>query len=290
MKRNFLLDLTLLIGLNLLVKPFYILVIEAGVQNAVGPEAYGSYFALINFSFILNIFLDFGITNWNTRRIATEPENALHGLGTLMRLRIWLALIFFIVSLSTGLMLGYDGEMMYGLILLSVNQCLASFVLFLRSWLNGLHLFRADSLVSILDRFILILIVGGLLLMHKSEFRITWFIWAQTAAYALTALTAAVFIFKKGSLRSGHHTGYREILGQSLPFAILIFISAIAYRVDSVMIERMHSSGAREAGIYAMGFRFFEAFNMIAYLFAVILLPTYARLISQKESVQPILT
>ncbi len=52
-----------LLLLNLLVKPFWILGVEVGVQNAVGSEAYGLYFAVFNLSYIFNIVLDLGITN-----------------------------------------------------------------------------------------------------------------------------------------------------------------------------------------------------------------------------------
>jgi|GEM_PF-5217839 len=45
MQRTFLTNLFLLLVLNLLVKPFYILGIDAGVQDAVGSEEYGGYAA-----------------------------------------------------------------------------------------------------------------------------------------------------------------------------------------------------------------------------------------------------
>jgi O-antigen/teichoic acid export membrane protein len=48
------------------------------------------------------------------------------------------------------------------------------------------------------------------------------------------------------------------------------------------MLERMN--GAEQAGIYAMGFRFFEAYNMISYLFAVLLLPIFSGMLERKEN------
>ena len=66
MARSFLANLALLLVLNLLVKPFYILGIDAGVQDAVGSEVYGGYAALMGLSFLLNILLDLGITSFNT--------------------------------------------------------------------------------------------------------------------------------------------------------------------------------------------------------------------------------
>ena len=55
---------------NVVVKPLWILGIEVGVQNAVGNQMYGFYAALFSFSYIFNILLDLGVTNFNTRNIA----------------------------------------------------------------------------------------------------------------------------------------------------------------------------------------------------------------------------
>ena len=69
MQKKFVTNLALLLFLNLLIKPFWILGIDRSVQNSVGAADYGMYFALFNFSFLLNIILDFGITNFNNKNI-----------------------------------------------------------------------------------------------------------------------------------------------------------------------------------------------------------------------------
>ena len=77
MQKKFLRNLVLLVFLNLLVKPFWILGVDRQVQNVVGPEEYGLYFTIFNFSFLFYIFLDLGITNFNNRNIkssATKVE------------------------------------------------------------------------------------------------------------------------------------------------------------------------------------------------------------------------
>ena len=74
MQRTFLTNLALVLVLNLLVKPFYILGIDAGVQQAVGAEVYGGYAALLSLSFLLNIVLDLGLTNYSTRHIAQHTQ------------------------------------------------------------------------------------------------------------------------------------------------------------------------------------------------------------------------
>ncbi len=70
MKREFFINIILLVGINLLIKPIYIFGIDRVVQNAVGKEAFGLYFAVFNFTFLLQIINDFGIHTFNNKHIS----------------------------------------------------------------------------------------------------------------------------------------------------------------------------------------------------------------------------
>ena len=52
MQKKLLSGLFWVLLLNLLIKPFWLLGIEVGVQNAVGAEEYGFYFAIFNLAYI----------------------------------------------------------------------------------------------------------------------------------------------------------------------------------------------------------------------------------------------
>ena len=61
MQKKFLTNLVLVLVLNALVKPFYIIGIDAEILKQVEasqPGSYGEYFSLLGVTFILNIFLD----------------------------------------------------------------------------------------------------------------------------------------------------------------------------------------------------------------------------------------
>jgi len=162
--------------------------------------------------------------------------------------------------------------------------------LFLRSNLAGLHLFFKDSIVSVLDRFLLILICSMLLWGNftSSSFQIMWFVYAQTISYFLAVVISLIFIINKtGEFKLNWDPVFSLVLlKKSFPYALLIFLMTIYYRIDVIMIELI--KGPSEAGVYAGSFRFFEASNMISYLFAVLLLPIFSTLLKQKKSVSEI--
>ena len=204
MKHKLITNLILLVFLNLLVKPFWIFGIDRTVQNAVGDESYGLYFALFNFSMILNILLDAGITNYNNRNIAQHNFLLPKHFSNIVGLKLLLAIVYAVFSLGVALIIGYNKIQFHLLLFLILNQFLISFILYLRSNISALHLFRTDSFISVLDRSIMI-VICSILLFHpffKPFFTIEWFVYAQTVGYAFTALVTFLLVLNKsGNIR-----------------------------------------------------------------------------------------
>jgi O-antigen/teichoic acid export membrane protein len=289
MKRKFVTNLALVLFLNLLVKPFWIFGIDRTVQNTIGADGYGFYFSLFSFSLLLNILLDLGITNFNNRSIAREPEKLQQYFSQIVGLRLLLALFYAGICLLSGWLLGYDKAQLSLLWILILNQFLASFILYLRSNISGLHYFRTDSMISVLDRTLVIIICGILLWgnVTDQEFRIEWFVYSQTAAYGITALvTFGIVWYRAGNFRLQMDLqGFKKIIRQSFPFALLILLMTFYNRIDSVMLERILEKGKEQAGIYAQSFRILDAAGMFAFLFAGLLLPIFSRMIKKGQDV-----
>ncbi|MBE0637636.1 MAG: oligosaccharide flippase family protein [Bacteroidales bacterium] len=291
MKKKFLSNLILLLFLNLLVKPFWILGIDRSVQNIVGAEDYGFYYVLFNFSFLFNILLDFGITNYNNRNIAQHSQLLNKHFSGIVIIKLLLAVLYTIITFSVGLIIGFSANQLGLLGFMCFNQFLLSFILYLRSNVSGLLMFRTDSFLSVLDRVLMILICGVLIWGHvtTSLFRIEWFVYAQTTAYLLTAIVASIVVIKKAEFRrlNWNWPFFVMIIRKSFPFAILVLLMTFYNRIDSVMIERLLPAdiGEYEVGIYASAYRLLDASNMIAYLFSVLLLPLFSRMIKNRENV-----
>ncbi len=295
MQRKFLTNLGFLLFLNLLIKPLWIFGIDRTVQNVVGAGDFGFYFAILNFSFLFNILLDFGITNFNNRNIAQNAQLLNKHFSSIVVLRFLLAAVYFVITFSIGLLWGYRGHELIMLGLLGLNQFFISFILYLRSNISALLHFKTDSVLSVLDRILMIAICSVLLWgnVTKDPFRIEWFVYAQTAAYALTALVALLVVIKKASFRrlNWNSLFFLMIIKQSMPYAILVLLMTFYNRIDSVMIERLldGTEGKVQSGIYAHAYRLLEASNNLAYLFSILLLPLFAKLIKLGEKIENLL-
>jgi O-antigen/teichoic acid export membrane protein len=293
LRRKFVTNLILLVCLNLLIKPFWVLGIDRTVQNVVGAESYGLYFALFNFSMILNIFLDIGITNFNNRNISQHRYLVKKHLSNIVALKLILAVAYAVICLVAATIIGYDNIQFHLLFFLILNQFLISFTLYLRSNISALQFFRTDSLISVLDRTLMIAILSLLLFTNITgeEFRIEWFVYAQTVAYLLTALVTFIIVISKTGMISVRFN-YRfclVFLKKSYPYALLILLMAFYNRIDSVMLERLLPDplGKEQAGVYAQAFRLLDAVSMFGALVAGLLLPMFSGMIKRKEPVHP---
>ncbi len=296
MQRKFLTNLGLLLFLNLLVKPFWIFGIDRTVQNTVGVEDYGFYFVIFNFSFLFNILLDLGITNFNNRNIAQHNHLLNKHFSGILVLKFLLGILYILITYVIAVfIMGYSGDQLFLLAFLAFNQFLSSFILYLRSNISGLLLFKTDSLLSILDRLLMILFCSVLLWGQLTDipFRIEWFVYSQTAAYFFTALIALFIVIRKSKFQklNWHWPFFLMIIKKSMPFALMVLLMTLYNRLDPVMLGKIlgKTLGSEQAGIYAHGFRLLDAATMISFLFAVLLIPIFSRMIKLKESVEEML-
>lgn len=293
MQKTFLSHIVVLLLLNVIIKPLAIFGIDVGVQNQVGAEAYGTYFSLLNFTYLFNMLLDLGITNYNTRHIAQHPHLLKQSLHKLFPVKIGLFVLFTLITLGSGWLVGYKPEQQKILWILVLNQFFISIILFCRSFFAGMHWFRLDTLFSVLDKFLLLLLGGYLLYFTNQKISVEVFVWAQFTTYVLTSLFALILLFSKVGFNSWKFSKAYSlyIIKQSFPFALLILLMMLYSRVDAVMIERLLPTlhGKEQAGIYAQAFRLLDAVVMFALLFNNLLYPIFSRLLQEKKDFRPLL-
>ena len=122
MQRKFLSNLLFLLFLNLLIKPFWIFGIDRTVQNTLGAEEYGFYYALFGFSILFNILLDVGITNYNNRNIAQHNHMLGRYFSSIVWLKLLLGVVYLLVTIVLALLFDYAGRELNLLLILCLNQ------------------------------------------------------------------------------------------------------------------------------------------------------------------------
>ena len=292
MKKFFVTNLFFLLALNILIKSFWILGIDREVQNALSADVYGMYYALFNFTYLFNIILDFGITNYNNRTIAQHTQLLKKYFARIVPLKFALAAIYFVIILIAGAFLGYSSYQIKLLSWMCITQVLQSFISYLRSNITSLMLFKTDSVISVLDRSLLIVFCGIFLWNDslRAIFTIDHFVYIQTLTMFITFLVALIVCLSKtGLLKPKWNFAFNlHILKDGLPYALLGLLMACYNRMDSVMLLGLVDDGGVSSGIYASGFRLVDSANMVAYLFSVILLPLIAKMIKTNQKINSV--
>lgn len=153
-------------------------------------------------------------------------------------------------------------------------------------------LFKTDSVISVLDRSLLIVFCGIFLWNDslRANFTIDHFVYIQTLTMFITFLVALIVCLSKtGLLKLKWNFAFNlHILKDGLPYALLGLLMACYNRMDSVMLLALVDDGGVSSGIYASGFRLVDSANMVAYLFSVILLPLIAKMIKENQKINSV--
>jgi len=278
LKKEFTLNIILLVIINLLVKPLYIFGVEARFQNLIGIEQYGLYFEYFGFVLIFQFLNDPGIQNWYAQFLPKNKEKVSSELSDVISLKIVTSLIYLAFVLVLAWIMNYQQP--YIIFLLAVNLILSTFFLFLRINISGLGYYRIDSFISSIDKLLMIAIIGYLAWWspYQYEFTIKTFVYGQMASYGIACLVAAIIVINKvPKWAFGFNISkFAPILKKSFPYLITLMVMTFYNRIDGVLLGRMIDDFNYQAGVYASVYRFYDASNMVSYLFAALLLPMYA--------------
>ncbi len=278
MKREFTINIILLVVINLLIKPAYIFGIDARIQNLVGIEAYGMYFDYFNFVFLFQFLNDPGLQNWNAQNVPKNRDHVGVHFKNLLKIKLIFGIAFSIITLISSIIIGYSNQQM--MLFLCVNMILSTLFIFLRGTIAGLGYYRIDSFLSVLDKALMIIILGYLawISSYQTHFEISALIYGQGLAYVFSCIIAGIFIYKKVIWQSTTFTFkyMKDVVKWSAPYVLILVFTTSYNRLDGVMLGRMIDDNSYQAGVYATAFRFYDAANMIGYLFAALLLPMFA--------------
>jgi O-antigen/teichoic acid export membrane protein len=276
--------LSWLLLLNFLVKPVWIFFIDREVQNQLGHQAYGSFFALFSLSWILVFIADAGLSNMLNKRMASEGDLPVLPF---LKIKILLSVLYIFTLFLFGWI--FQLEQWTILLYIAAIHLLNSFFIFLRSIITAEQHFSTDAWLSVVDKLILIILAAGFLYLplHFGSINLIVFLQIQLLSSFLAVAIAGIYLLQKKLFRkSAQKISLGPLLRATLPFTVLILLMSVHYRIDSFLLERIHPQGALQAGIYALGFRLLDASNMIGYLVASFLVPFIARHLKDRPLIE----
>lgn len=289
--KTFIKDLAFVQIVNFVVKPLWIVAVDRTVQNLLGKELYGEYFLAFNLAAVFFIITDLGLNNYLTKNAVDKDKGARGIVFNSIKLKFILSAIYF----ALVLFLGWQREIpVFLLVWVAINHILIGMSQWLRVWFNVSRQFRKESIISVIDRLVAILLWVGifaLLTMEKEE-TLKVFLGVQTAGL-LAAISASLLLIHLGDKGKKDYniSSVKDVLLGCLPFTLLAFFMAAFTRADVILLDLLLDKGSADyhIGVFAHGAVLLNAGNMMAALFGTMLLPIFSRQIKHNEDVRPIM-
>ena len=295
MQKLFLKGLGITLLLNLLVKPATIFLVDIRMQNILGKTSYGNFAAILNFTFLFSMLLDMGITNYMTKTIAQYPHLLRKYANRLFTLRLLLIAVYAIWTIILFYITNMDKHYAWILFCLIIYQISTITVNYVRAYTGGLLKFGLDAVLSVVERTIYFVL--GLCLLYGffmpvDEVTLQLFITIFITSSGLSLLTAIIIYFKLVSVPKiqWDKAYFVSVVKHSYPYAILVILMMICYRLDSVLLKLIHPDGTNQVSYYTQSFRLLDACWMFGVLFGSILLPVFSRVLKERASTTGITT
>tara|TARA_B100000925_G_C21993064_1_gene467659 strand:- start:340 stop:1773 length:1434 start_codon:yes stop_codon:yes gene_type:complete len=280
MKTALLRPVLLLIGLNVIIKPLWIVGIDRQVQLLEGPEVYGRFFALFQLSLMFHVILDAGIQTFLSQQKGKNTALSSDFIYRLGITKIILSFIYFGLSMALAFVLGllYKPDWMTKLL---VIQILHSAILFCRTYFAAELRYSLDRLFSILDKALSLGIMGVALLVIRDINAIDTMLNAQLIGLGISVVLALSFLYTRqrqlDKTSPSTPITYYSLFQHALPFTLMVLFMTLYQRADGVMIAMLHKEASFQNGLYAMSFRLYDALNVVPFLATSLLLPTLAK-------------
>lgn len=244
------------------------LVVVIILATALGDANYGRYTTLIAYLALVSVIADFGFNPLYTREAARNRQALGDYLGTLLVLKLALAVaasVILAVALVFGAGLG-------SLILPGAALLIATaYANLLRNTFYAVGRAEFDAIAIIAE----IVIQGGLIFYGaRHNAGVSFYVWAYAASFLFTIVYSLVVIrvFRLGRVRLGFDVNLvRRWLPLALPFAFTFFLTNLYFRADVPILQHFRSFA--EVGWYTFAYKPFEALQFIPLAIQVVVYP-----------------
>ncbi len=278
-------NIVLVIVLNLLVKPFWVFFIDRVIQVQNGNSLFGIYGKYLSLSIVMNILLDMGLSSHNQLSVAADGESVERDFGKFWNAKLVLAVLYLGVLHFMFWLLGSPAEEYRLFLMVALIQIFTSLALYIRSSVSGLHLFRYDAWLSVIDKFFVLLVATSIIYGMGQSIHVADYAALQALGFFMVVAVGVTLLGVRRALITRFSlTDFKQAIRSGLPFAFLIFCMSLYTRFDFFLIERYAAAGAAAAGEYMAAYRFIDIIGGVGFLFSSILLSVFARNIAQKHS------
>jgi O-antigen/teichoic acid export membrane protein len=241
----------------------------------LGEDGFGRYATVLAFVGLFGVFFELGLAQYVERTIAQDRRRAQELFWNLVVMRLLLALIGIFVITALAIVVGYDRELVFGVLLYTSTFVLAAFMMPLTTVLTANERFDISTPLQLINQ--VLTIVTGLILLKLGlgffALLFTGFV-AMPVQIALCIWT--IHRYHLGPLRFQiAPTTWPRFIRSSVPFGLTSLALTFNFNVDTVMLGLFHTTSV--VGWYNAAYRLVFNLSSLASGFSRAITPSLAR-------------
>lgn len=243
--------------------------------RVLGPSDLGQYYFAISVTSIFSMFIDIGLSNVVTREVAKHPDEAKKLVGSVIALKLLLAVITIIALVAWTMSWNYE-PLTRDLIYISALVIIFdNFTSIFYAILRGYHNLKFESIASVL--FQLIVLIVSLVVLGL-DLNIRWLMGSLVAASLFNVIYSALMMQRVTHVSfqlSWNKSLLKQIILITLPFALYGIFQRFYTFFDSVLLFKF--AGDRAVGLYQVPFKIIVALQFLPMAFTASLYPALSR-------------
>jgi len=247
------------------------LVVVVVLATALGDTGYGRYSTLLAYLALVSVVADLGFNPLYTREAARNRKELGDYLGTLLILKLALAVAAgVILAIALALGAGLRELIVPGAVLLIAT----AYANLLRNTFYAVGRAEFDAVAIVAE----IAIQAGLIVFGaRRQAGASYFVWAYAASFLFTVVYTLMVIrvFQLGRVRLNFDLKLvQRWFPLALPFAFTFFLTNLYFRADVPILQ--HSRSFAEVGWYTFAYKPFEALQFVPLAIQVVVYPLLA--------------
>jgi O-antigen/teichoic acid export membrane protein len=241
----------------------------------LGDTGFGKYTFALSFSIIFAMFSDLGLNQLFVRDVARDKSKTGDYLGTMLSLKLLLAVINFSMLYISINLLNYPPDTRMAVYLIGASVIIGSFSNLFRAVAIAHEKMQYDAIPSIIEKI----------------FVLTLSILFFFSGYGLLGLSSAILLGSVIGLCSSiyflltrfvrpeiyfNYTRWMSFIREALPFALISITGILYTRIDGVMLSLMKGDAA--VGWYGVAFMLIESLMFLPSAFLGALFPVFSNL------------
>ena len=276
---------TLVIFLGQIFQFLLSVIFVAVIARKLGDDGYGKYSFAVGFSGIFMVLADIGLNSLAFRDIARDKSTSEKYLGNIIIIKLALSITTFVIMLIFINCISSSYQIRFIVYCIGAYIILTEFTQLFRFTFYAFEKMVYGMLVTILDRFLLVLI-GTVILLNKPDIRVFSMMFIFVGIFSW--LFSFLICIKKFSVPKIEvdFKFWMYLFKEAIPLGIMIFFTAIYQKVNITILSTY--KGNSETGWYSASFNFYIQMSMIATAIVTAVFPRLSYIaVSGKELLLP---